>query len=90
MLNSKISRRTALGGAAALPLVAGLGTASKARADGHAAPMNAIHNTFARGDFQVSTLLAGTRPVGDIQTIFGMNVSPEEFSALTAANHSGI
>ena len=86
MLNSKISRRAALGGAAALPLAAGLGTTSKVLAGGHAAPKNAIHNTFARGDFQVSTLLAGTRTVEDIQTIFGMNVSAEEFAAVSAEN----
>lgn len=86
MLNSKITRRTALSGAAALPLAAGLSAPTKVLADGHATPKNAIHNTFSRGDFQVSTLLAGTRPVEDIQTIFGMNVSAEEFAAVSAEN----
>ena len=86
MLNSRFSRRTLLAGSAALPLAAGIGTSSLARADGHAGPKSAIQNTFARGEFQVSTLLAGTRPVGDIQTIFGMNVSTEEFAAVSAEN----
>ncbi len=86
MLNSRFSRRTLLAGSAALPLAAGIGTSSLARADGHAGPKPAIQNTFARGEFQVSTLLAGTRPVGDIQTIFGMNVSTEEFAAVSAEN----
>lgn len=86
MLNTKITRRAALAGAAATPLAAGLGTATSALAGGHAAPQNAIQNTFARGDFKVSTLLAGTRPVEDIQTIFGMNVSADEFAAVSAEN----
>ncbi len=86
MRNSKMSRRTALAGAAAMPLAAGLGTSSVAMAGGHAAAKNTIHNTFARGDFQVSTLLAGTRAVEDIQTIFGMNVSAEEFAEVSAQN----
>ncbi len=86
MLNSKMSRRTALASAAAMPLAAGLGTATRAIAGGHAAPKNAIHNTFARGDFRVTTLLAGTRAVEDIQTIFGMNVSEEEFAEVSAQN----
>ncbi len=86
MLTSKISRRTALTGAAALPLATGLGAVTPALADGHAGPKNAIQNTFGLGDFQVSTLLAGTRPVEDIQTIFGMNVSAEEFAEVSAQN----
>ena len=86
MIQSKITRRTALAGAAALPLAGGLGTVSTALADGHAGPKNAIQNTFGLGDFQVSTLLAGTRPVEDIQTIFGMNVSAEEFAEVSAQN----
>ncbi len=87
MLTSKISRRTALTGAAALPLAAGLGTSVPALADGHAGPKNAIQNTFGLGDFQVSTLLAGTRTVDEnIQGIFGMNVSEDEFADVSAAN----
>ncbi len=87
MLTSKISRRTALTGAAAMPLAAGLGTAAPALAGGHEGPKNAIQNTFGLGDFQVSTLLAGTRTVDEnIQGIFGMNVSAEEFGEVSAEN----
>jgi glyoxylase-like metal-dependent hydrolase (beta-lactamase superfamily II) len=70
-----------------MPVAAGL-SALPARAGGHAAAaQNAIQNTFALGDFQVSTLLAGTRTVDEnIQGIFGMNVSPEEFAAVSAQN----
>ena len=86
MLKMNLSRRAALTGAAALPLAAGLGTATRVAAGGHEGPKNAMQNTFALGDFQVSTLLAGTRAVGDIQTIFGMNVSEEEFAEVSAEN----
>ena len=86
MTDKTISRRGVLAAAAALPL-AGSFAARPALAGGHAAPVqNAIQNTFALGDFQVSTLLAGTRTVEDIQTIFGTNVSPEEFAAVSAQN----
>jgi hypothetical protein len=37
------------------------------------------------GGFEVTTLLGGTRTVPDPQTIFGMNVSPEEFAEVSEA-----
>ncbi|MDJ0638277.1 MAG: MBL fold metallo-hydrolase [Paracoccaceae bacterium] len=86
MTPKDISRRTVLAAGTALPLAAGLGTSHAALAGGHAGPKNAIQNTFALGDFQVSTLLAGTRPVEDMQTIFGMNVSAEDFASVSAEN----
>ncbi|MEM7753110.1 MAG: MBL fold metallo-hydrolase [Pseudomonadota bacterium] len=87
MLSSKVSRRAALASAAALPLAAGLGTGTRALAAGHAAPSSSVHNTFGRGDFQVSTLLAGSRLVDEnIQGIFGMNVSADEFADVSAQN----
>lgn len=78
----KFSRRTALMGAAALPLVAG--TAARA-----AAPMMGVsqHN-FKRvkvGAFEVTTLLAGTRAVPDPHKIFGLNVEADEFNGVSAA-----
>jgi glyoxylase-like metal-dependent hydrolase (beta-lactamase superfamily II) len=87
MTDTRISRRSILAAGAAMPVAAGL-SALPARAGGHAAAaQNAIQNTFALGDFQVSTLLAGTRTVDEnIQGIFGMNVSPEEFAAVSAQN----
>jgi glyoxylase-like metal-dependent hydrolase (beta-lactamase superfamily II) len=82
----KLTRRAALTGAAALPLaVAGAG-ASQA-----AAPMmgigNAPFNRIKLGDFEVTTILAGTRPVPDPQKIFGMNVSAEEFAGVSEKAH---
>ncbi|MEM9967288.1 MAG: MBL fold metallo-hydrolase [Pseudomonadota bacterium] len=86
MSQVSISRRQALLTGAGLPFAAALGGSSALQAGGHAAPTNAIHNSFALNEFQVSTLLAGTRTVGDIQTIFGMNVSAEEFARVSAEN----
>jgi glyoxylase-like metal-dependent hydrolase (beta-lactamase superfamily II) len=87
MPDTRISRRSVLAAGATMPVAAGL-SALPARAGGHAgAAQNAIQNTFALGDFQVSTLLAGTRTVDEnIQGIFGINVSPEEFAAVSAQN----
>ena len=80
----KISRRSLLAAGAALPLTASL--AGTAPAGGHAAPPNTNKHSFAVGDFQVSTMLAGTRAVENPQGIFGMNVSAEEFADVSAQN----
>lgn len=86
MKDQMLSRRSLLAGTAALPVAAALAPGA-ARAAAHGTmPQNAIQNTFALGDFQVSTLLAGTRTVEDIQTIFGTNVSPEEFAEVSQRN----
>ncbi len=75
MARLPISRRTLLQTGAALPVAAAVGAPTVAQADGHSAPQNAIQNTFALGEFQVSTLLAGSRVVDEnIQGIFGQNV----------------
>jgi glyoxylase-like metal-dependent hydrolase (beta-lactamase superfamily II) len=59
------------------------------RAAQAAAPMMGIgsspFNRLKLGGFEVTTLLAGTRTVPDPQTIFGMNVSAEDFAAASAA-----
>jgi glyoxylase-like metal-dependent hydrolase (beta-lactamase superfamily II) len=82
LTSTKISRRAALAGAAALPIVA----ATRVQA---AAPMmgvgHAPYNRVKLGDFEVTTILAGSRAVPDPQTIFGMNVSAEEFAAVSEA-----
>ncbi|MCE8008390.1 MBL fold metallo-hydrolase [Aestuariivita sp.] len=79
----KMTRRTALTGAAALPLAATAGFASAG------APMlgmgTAPFNRIVMGDYEVTTLLAGTRSVENPQTIFGMNVSEEAFAEASAA-----
>ncbi|MDJ0630856.1 MAG: MBL fold metallo-hydrolase [Rhodobacter sp.] len=82
----QFTRRAAIAAGASLPLAAGL-TPTLAKAGGHSeAPQNAIQNTFTLGDFQVSTLLAGTRVVEGPQNIFGMNVSAEEFAEASEMN----
>lgn len=79
----RVTRRTALASAAALPLAAALPATATAKA-----PMQGVSgglfNRVKLGEFEVTTLLAGTRTVPDPQTIFGMNVSPEEFAASAA------
>jgi len=80
----QLSRRTLLAASASLPLAAGLGGAARAQAP-EASP-NALKRSFALGDFAVSTLLAGTRPVEDPKSIFGLNVSDEEFASVSEQN----
>jgi glyoxylase-like metal-dependent hydrolase (beta-lactamase superfamily II) len=84
-----LTRRHALMAGAALPLAAAFPalTASPARA---AAEMKgasfAPYNRFRLGGFEVTALLAGTRTVETPTEIFGLNATPEEFAALSAAN----
>jgi len=49
-------------------------------------PSNAIHRRVTLGDFEITTVLSGTAVRDNIQTIFGMNVSPEEFAQVSAEN----
>lgn len=91
MSNSiNLSRRSALLGAAALPILAGSGvllSPGVASAAGHSAgKSNAPYAHFKVGDFVVTTLLAGANPSQEPQKTFAMNVSPEEFAAASAAN----
>lgn len=80
----KFSRRAALAGAAALPLVAA--TAGTTRA---AAPLTGMqmapYQRLTVGGFDVTTLLAGTTPRPDPHTIFGLNVDKETFDSVSAA-----
>lgn len=84
MTDVKLTRRAALVAGAALPLAAAAPRPIAAQAA--QGPMNARQNSFDLGDFRVSTILAGTRTVEEPQTIFGLNASPEEFAAASAAN----
>jgi glyoxylase-like metal-dependent hydrolase (beta-lactamase superfamily II) len=81
-----LTRRAALAGAAALPFAA-----TALRAGGHAAPMQGAQvprvNRFMLGGLEVSTLLTGTATREEPQKIFGMNVTPEEFGKVSAANY---
>jgi glyoxylase-like metal-dependent hydrolase (beta-lactamase superfamily II) len=79
----KITRRAAMGSAAALPFLAAAGTArAEAEMKGMAI---APYNRFKIGEWDVTTLLAGTRTVPDPQTIFGMNVDAETFAEASEA-----
>jgi glyoxylase-like metal-dependent hydrolase (beta-lactamase superfamily II) len=81
------SRRQALAAGASLPLAAA--AASLARPAHGAAEMMGLgvpqFYRFGLGGFEVTTLLAGTRTVPDPQTIFGLNVPPEEFAEVSDA-----
>lgn len=78
----KFSRRSALMGAAALPLAV---AATESRA---AAPMLGVaQENFRRvkvGNCEVTTLLAGTRPVENPHEIFGLNVDHDTFKSVSA------
>ena len=87
MIRNSLSRRQVLTSAAIIPAASALSIPTLAQADGHSAgPQNAIQNTFQLGEFQVATMLAGTRVVEEPQNIFGKNVSAEDFAAASAAN----
>ena len=80
----RISRRTLLTGAAALPLVGAFSAPALA-----GAPMlgakSALFNRVGLGDFDVTTLLAASRRIENPQKIFGLNVTEEEFAAASSA-----
>ncbi|BDW84755.1 MBL fold metallo-hydrolase [Roseicyclus marinus] len=81
-----LTRRSLLASGAALPLAA---TALPRTAAAEAPMMGASfarHRRFMIGGFEVTTILAGTTPREEPQGIFGMNVSPEEFAAVSEAN----
>ncbi|MEM1079737.1 MAG: MBL fold metallo-hydrolase [Pseudomonadota bacterium] len=82
---STFTRRQALAAGAALPLAAAAGSPALAAAEMMGATMP-THNRIKLGGFEVTTLLAGTAKRDEIQTIFGMNVSPEEFAEVSAEN----
>ncbi|MDG3043102.1 MBL fold metallo-hydrolase [Roseicyclus marinus] len=80
------TRRSLLASGAALPLAA----AALPRTAAAEAPLMgasfARHRRFMTGGFEVTTILGGTTPREEPQGIFGMNVSPEEFAAVSEAN----
>ncbi|GAA0302416.1 MBL fold metallo-hydrolase [Rhodovulum strictum] len=85
MTAPRLTRRHALMAGAALPLAAATAGTARAAAPMLGAAMAPFHR-FTLGGFEVTTLLAGTRTVEDPQTIFGMNVAPEEFAEVSAAH----
>lgn len=85
MTDFTLNRRMMLAGAAALPAAGAALAAVPALAATEAAP-NAIKHSFTLGDMDVATMLAGQAVRDNIQSIFGMNISPEEFAKVSAAN----
>lgn len=80
---TKMTRRHALLAGAALPLAAAVRPARAAAP--MMGPARPLFNRFTLGSFEVTTILAGSRTVPDPQTIFGLNVAPERFAAVSEA-----
>lgn len=80
---SLLSRRHALLAAASLPLLP-LARPAMAQVEKQGAATAQFHR-FALGAFEVTTLLAGTRPNDKPRETFGLNVSDTEFSDASAA-----
>lgn len=80
-----MKRRSILKLSLAAPFLSLGATALRAEAPAMGASF-ARHRRFTLGQFEVTTLLAGTTPRENPQGIFGTNVSPEEFSEVSAAN----
>lgn len=81
------TRRQMFAGAALLATPALLTLPRRAMA---AAPMQegsgmAPYHRFMLGDYEITTLLAGTRPLEDPHGTFGLNASEEEFAAAAEA-----
>ena len=86
MTQKPYTRRSAILSGLSLPLAGGLiSTANPALA---AAPMLGVQTTrfnrFKLGSFEVTALLAGTRTFPDVHSIFGTNISDEEFARVSA------
>lgn len=80
-----MQRRSILKLSLAAPFLSLGATALRAEAPAMGASF-ARHRRFTLGQFEVTTLLAGTTPRENPQGIFGTNVSPEEFSEVSAEN----
>ncbi len=80
----KLTRRAALGAAAALPFAS---AAAPVLAAGEAAKANStIAKSFKLGDFTVTTLLDGSVPRDDPKALFAADVADDEFAAVSAEN----
>lgn len=80
-----LTRRTLIASGAALPLAGALAGATQAQAPMMGASF-ARHRRFMIGGFEVTTILAGTTPREEPQTIFGTNVSAEDFAEVSREN----
>lgn len=85
MTRLNLTRRTALMAGATLPFAATLPAPARAAAEMKGAAMPGFHR-FKLGEFEVTTLLVGSRPMEKPQETFGLNATPEDFAALAQAN----
>ncbi|WP_372839593.1 MBL fold metallo-hydrolase [Phaeovulum sp.] len=83
-MHAPITRRSALLAAASLPFAAALPRTARASAPMQGLAIAPFHRV-AVGDFEVTTLLSGTRIVEDPHTIFGTNASDADFAAAATA-----
>ncbi len=83
---TKITRRQALTTAAAAPLAAAMPGISMASAEMKGASMPPKFFRFQLGSFEVTTLLGGTQTRDNAQSIFGTNVTEDEFAEVSRAN----
>ncbi|WP_170342100.1 MBL fold metallo-hydrolase [Ruegeria arenilitoris] len=83
-MTMKLTRRAALGTAAALPF-ASIATQSLA-AGAETKANSTVARSFQLGDFTVTTLLDGSLPRDGAQEIFGGGASDEEFAKVSADN----
>lgn len=81
----RLSRRSALAGAAALPLAA-MATSARATAP-IAGPASPQFQRVTLGGFDVTTILAGSRAVESPHDIFGLNVDQQTFEDVSNAAH---
>ena len=79
-----LSRRHLMAAAVTLPMMPALSSPARAAAEMMGAS-NPIHNRFKLGEFEVTTLLSGTRTVENVNEIFGLNADPAEFAAASEA-----
>lgn len=81
----RLSRRSALAGAAALPLAA-MATSARSTAP-MAGPASPQFQRVTLGGFDVTTILAGSRAVESPHDIFGLNVDQQTFEDVSNAAH---
>jgi len=79
-----LTRRAALGAAAALPLASAAAPVLAAGAETKA--NSTVAKSFQLGDFTVTTLLDGSLPRDGAQDIFGGGASDEDFAKVSADN----
>ncbi|MBW6505977.1 MAG: MBL fold metallo-hydrolase [Rhodobacteraceae bacterium] len=83
-MHATLTRRSALLAAASLPFAAALPRAARAAAPLQGVSIAPFHRVKL-GDFEVTTLLSGTRIVEAPHTIFGTNASDADFAAAAEA-----